>query len=50
VSATADGALEIAAGEGSVMVKIVQLEGSAEGIAREALSAAGRIEDSILFD
>src|SRR5580693_8057868 len=40
----ADGALEIAAGEGSVMVRIVQLEGSAEGIAREALSAAGRIE------
>src|SRR5579862_233268 len=50
VSAAADGALEIAAGEGSVMVRIVQLEGSAEGVAREALSAPGRIEDSILFD
>jgi methionyl-tRNA formyltransferase len=50
VSPRADGALEIAAGEGSVMVRIVQLEEGAEGVACEALSAAGRIEDSILFD
>jgi methionyl-tRNA formyltransferase len=47
---TTDGALEIAAGEGSVIVRVAQLEGSTEGIAREALSRAERIEDTILFD
>ena len=50
VRETADGAVEIAAGEGSVILKIVQFEGGFEGIAREALSAAGRLEDTILFD
>jgi len=47
---TADGAVEVAAGEGSVIVKIVQFEGGAEGIAREALSEAGRVKDVIVFD
>jgi methionyl-tRNA formyltransferase len=50
VRETADGALEIAAGEGSVIVKIAQFEGGAEGIAREALSEAGRVKHTILFD
>jgi UDP-4-amino-4-deoxy-L-arabinose formyltransferase / UDP-glucuronic acid dehydrogenase (UDP-4-keto-hexauronic acid decarboxylating) len=45
-----DGALEISAGEGSVIVKIAQFEDGVEGIAREALSAAGRITDTIRFD
>jgi UDP-4-amino-4-deoxy-L-arabinose formyltransferase/UDP-glucuronic acid dehydrogenase (UDP-4-keto-hexauronic acid decarboxylating) len=46
----ADGALEIAAGEGSVIVKVVQFEGGIEGIAREALSQSGRVKDTIQFD
>lgn len=46
----ADGALEIAAGEGSVILKIAQFEGGAEGVAREALSEAGRVKHAILFD
>jgi methionyl-tRNA formyltransferase len=46
----ADGALEIAAGEGSVIVKVVQFEGGVEGIAREALSQSGRVKDTIQFD
>src|SRR5208282_1430394 len=50
VRETADGALEIAAGEGSVILKIAQFEGGAEGIAREALSRIGRVKDTILFD
>ena len=45
-----DGALEIAAGEGSVIVKVVQFEDGVEGIAREALSQAGRVTDTIQFD
>ena len=45
-----DGALEIAAGEGSIILKIAQFEGGAEGIAREALSRIGRVKDIILFD
>ncbi len=50
VRENADGALEIAAGKGSVILKIAQFEGGAEGIAREALSEAGHVKDSILFD
>jgi methionyl-tRNA formyltransferase len=44
------GALEVAAGEGSVIVKVAQFEGGAEGIAREALSDAARVNDTIQFD
>jgi hypothetical protein len=47
---TADGALEIAAGEGSVIVKLVQFEDGAEGLAREALSEARRVTDTIQLD
>jgi UDP-4-amino-4-deoxy-L-arabinose formyltransferase/UDP-glucuronic acid dehydrogenase (UDP-4-keto-hexauronic acid decarboxylating) len=46
----ADGAFEIAVGEGSVIVKVVQFEDGVEGIAREALSPAGRVTDTIQFD
>ncbi len=46
----ADGAVEIAAGDGSVIVRVAQFEGSAEGVAREALSEARRIKDTIQFD
>jgi len=46
----ADGALEIVAGEGSVIVKVVQFEGSVEGIAREALSQSARVKDTIQLD
>jgi UDP-4-amino-4-deoxy-L-arabinose formyltransferase/UDP-glucuronic acid dehydrogenase (UDP-4-keto-hexauronic acid decarboxylating) len=46
----ADDALEIAAGEGSVIVKVVQFEGGIEGIAREALSQSGCVKDTIQFD
>ena len=50
VRITADGAIEVAAGEGSVIVKRVQFEGGAEGIAREALSETARGADTIQFD
>jgi methionyl-tRNA formyltransferase len=50
VRETADGALEIAAGEGSLTVKIVQFEAGAEQVAREALSQSGRVKDTIQFD
>ena len=50
VRETADGAVEIAAGEGSVIVKIAQFEGGVEGIAREALSQAGSVTDTVQFD
>src|ERR1700674_5235784 len=50
VRETAGGALEIAAGDGSVIVKVAQFEGGAEGIAREALSHAARVKDTIQFD
>jgi methionyl-tRNA formyltransferase len=46
----ADGAFEIAAGEGSVIVKVAQFEGGVEGIARDALSQAGRVTDTTQFD
>lgn len=46
----ADGALEIAAGDGSVIVKVAQFEGGVEGIAREALSQSARVKDTIQFD
>ena len=47
---TADGAFEIAAGEGSVIVRIAQFEGGVESAAREALSEARSIKDTILFE
>jgi len=47
---TADGALEIAAGEGSVVVKVAQFEGDVEGLAREALSETRRVTDTIQLD
>ena len=46
----ADGALEIAAGEGSVIVKVVQFEGGIQNVVREALSQSGRVKDTIQFD
>lgn len=36
-----DGGLEVAAGEGSVVVKVVQFEGASEAAARAAIDAAG---------
>ncbi len=50
VRETADGAFEIAAGEGSVIVRIAQFEGGVESAAREALSEARSIKDTILFE
>ncbi len=50
VRETADGALEIAAGEGIVIVRIAQFEGGAEGIARDALSEARQVKHAILLD
>ena len=47
VRETADGALEVAAGEGSLIVKVTQFEGGAEG---EALSGTARVKDTIQFD
>jgi UDP-4-amino-4-deoxy-L-arabinose formyltransferase/UDP-glucuronic acid dehydrogenase (UDP-4-keto-hexauronic acid decarboxylating) len=45
-----DGAIEVAAGEGSVIVELAQFEGGAEGVAREALSGTARGADTIQFD
>ena len=45
-----DGAIEVAAGEGSVIVELAQFEGSAEGVAREALSGTACGADTIQFD
>jgi methionyl-tRNA formyltransferase len=50
VGEAADGALEIAAGEGSVIVRRVQFEGGAEGRANEVLSGAGRGDGAILLE
>ncbi len=50
VRETTEGAIEIAAGEGSLVVRIAQFEGGVEGIAREALSHAARVKDTIQFD
>jgi methionyl-tRNA formyltransferase len=50
VRETADGALEVAAGEGSVIVRIARLEGGVEGVARQALSHTARLKDTIQFD
>jgi len=47
---TADGGVEVGAGEGSVIVKVVQFEGSDEGAARAALSQSQRIKDTIQFE
>lgn len=45
-----DGAIEVAAGEGSVIVTVAQFDSGAEGVAREALSQSGRIADTIQFE
>jgi methionyl-tRNA formyltransferase len=50
VRVTDDGAIEVAAGEGSVIVELAQFEGGAEGVAREALSGTARGADTIQFD
>jgi len=45
-----DGAVEVAAGEGSVIVTIAQFENGPQGTARETLSQSGRIADTIQFE
>jgi methionyl-tRNA formyltransferase len=50
VGEAADGALEIAAGEGSVILRRAQFEGGAEGLAVEVLSGAGRGNGAILLE
>jgi methionyl-tRNA formyltransferase len=50
VRETADGGVEVAAGEGTVIVKVAQLDGGVEAIAREALSGTARVADTIQFD
>jgi methionyl-tRNA formyltransferase len=50
VRETSDGALEIAAGEGSVIVKVAQFENGVECPAREALSQSGCVTDTVRFD
>jgi methionyl-tRNA formyltransferase len=47
---SADGAIEVAAGEGTVIVQVVQFEGEREGIAREVLSQTTRVADTIQFE
>ncbi|HZC46638.1 MAG TPA: formyltransferase family protein, partial [Candidatus Acidoferrum sp.] len=47
---TADGGVEIAAGEGTVIVKVAQFDGGAEATARETLSEGERVADTIQFD
>jgi methionyl-tRNA formyltransferase len=46
----ANGGLEVAAGEGSVMLKTVQFETGAESTAREVLAQVGRGADTILLE
>jgi len=50
VGESADGSIEIAAGEGSVIVRRAQFEGGAETVARELLSAASRGDGTILLE
>ena len=50
VRQSADGAFEVAAGEGSVIVQVAQFEGEREGIAREVLSQTMRVADTIQFE
>ena len=50
VGKTADGALEIAAGEGSVIVRRAQFENCAESVASEVLAVVSRGEETILFE
>jgi methionyl-tRNA formyltransferase len=50
VRETADGALEIAAGEGIVVLKIAQFEGAPEALARDALRQPARVKDTILLN
>ncbi len=50
VGKTADGALEIAAGEGSVIVRRAQFENCVESDASEVLAGVSRGEETILFE
>ena len=50
VGEAADGALEIAAGEGSVIVRRAQFESGAEGHVNEVLSGTGRGDGVILLE
>lgn len=50
VGEATDGALEVAAGEGSVIVRRAQFESGAEGVAGEVLNGAGRGKGTILFE
>src|ERR1700722_12617106 len=50
VGKASDGALEIAAGEGSLIVRRAQFENGAEDVAAEVLGGAGRGEGTILFE
>ena len=50
VGESADGAIEIAAGEGSVIVRRAQFENGAETVARELLCSDGRSDGTILLD
>ncbi|HEV2171358.1 MAG TPA: hypothetical protein VGR40_10440, partial [Candidatus Binatus sp.] len=43
-------AIEVAAGEGSVIVTVAQFEDGPEGAARQTLSQSGRIADTIQFE
>ena len=45
-----DGAIEVAGGEGSVIVTVAQFEDGPEGAARQTLSQSGRIADTIQFE
>ena len=45
-----DGGVEVAAGEGTVMVQVAQFEGDAEGVARKVLSQTTRVADTIQFE
>ena len=50
VGESAEGALEIAAGEGSVIVRRAQFEGGAETVAREVLSSVAPGDGKILLE
>ena len=50
IGEAANGALEIAAGEGSVIVKRAQFENGAEGAASQVISGARRGKETILFE
>lgn len=50
VSEKPAGAIEVAAGEGSVIVSVAQFEDGPQGAARQTLSQSGRIADTIQFE